>query len=93
MIISRGHSGQVLITGKYMMDYGLSMGKLILPDSIKAGRYQLIAFTNVLDRNNKPVVWFKSAIAIGNISNSNSLQQTVKTLETLSLEKIIPKHY
>ncbi|RZJ75167.1 MAG: hypothetical protein EOO47_20080 [Flavobacterium sp.] len=74
--ISTADSGKVLLVEKYRMDYGLSMGKLMLPDSLRSGLVKLIAFTNVLDSNSKPFVPFSATLTI-----SSQFANATKPLE------------
>jgi len=65
IVISSADSGKILIAEKYPMNYGISIGKLILPDSVKSGTVKLIAFTDVLDRASNPAVFFTATLTIG----------------------------
>lgn len=49
---------------KYAMAYGRSFGSLLLPDSIAPGEYQLLAYTNVTDKDSMPVAIFTQALAV-----------------------------
>ncbi len=66
VVISGADSGNILLDEKYPMDYGISIGKIILPDSIKGGVFKLIAFTDLLDSAYKPAVYFSATLTIGN---------------------------
>ena len=66
VVISSADSGKVLVEEKYAMDHGISIGKLILPDSIKDGIYKFIAYTDVLGPASKPQASFSTTLTIGN---------------------------
>ena len=65
VVISSADSGKVFIAEQYPMDNGISIGKLILPDSIKQGIYKFIAYTDMIGTTAKPAIFFSTTLTIG----------------------------
>lgn len=55
---------KVSVAEKFRMENGLSSGSLVLPDSIPSGNYQLMAYTDQLDEEDRPVAVFSAPIAV-----------------------------
>lgn len=55
---------QIVIQKHYLLKDNLCAGSLLLPDSIAPGNYELIAFTNLIDRNGKPLGMFRQELTI-----------------------------
>ena len=62
------------LQSKYILESGSAAGSVSLPDSIGAGFYQLLAYTNMVDKNSNPIAVFRQEIIIRNLSGySNSI--------------------
>ncbi|WP_131539183.1 hypothetical protein [Pedobacter nototheniae] len=59
---------EIQLQHRFVMENGISFGNLTLPDSIAPGNYNLMAYTNVIDKNNKPIALFKQPITIKSIT-------------------------
>jgi len=73
----RDDNKQVCLQRKFDMQDGIAYGSIPLPDSIAPGRYHLVAYTDVFDKQGQPTALFKQPIAIKSISEpgfSASLQ-------------------
>lgn len=60
----RENDRKVMLDASYKMQYGLSNGSLMLPDSIGPGNYQFIASTNVQDRDGRPLAVFTQSLTL-----------------------------
>lgn len=66
--LCRDGGQEIQLQHRFVMENGISFGSLILPDSIAPGSYNLMAYTNVLNKNNKPIALFKQPITIESIT-------------------------
>lgn len=64
VFLVRHQDRKVYAAEKFRMENGLSAGAMSLPDSIIAGRYQLVAYTGLLDEKDRPVAWFSTPVTI-----------------------------
>jgi len=64
VFLFRHDDRSVALSGKFKIEKGISAGDLILPDSIPAGKYELFAYTNILDKNATPITTFRTPITI-----------------------------
>jgi len=55
---------QIFMQKYYLLKDNLCAGSLLLPDSIAPGNYELVAFTNLIDRNGKPLGAFRQELTI-----------------------------
>jgi hypothetical protein len=69
--IVREDNREVSLQAKYIMKTGLSFGSLNLPDSIPPGNYQLIASTNVWDKEARPLCVFSQPLSIKSITEQD----------------------
>ncbi len=53
----------VVLDEKFVMDKGLAFGNLFIPDSVAAGNYTLVAYTNLM-LNGSPYIKFKQPVTI-----------------------------
>ncbi|WP_316812888.1 hypothetical protein [Pedobacter heparinus] len=58
----------IVLMGKYVMENGLSFGSLNLPDTIASGNYELLASTNVLEKNSHPLCTFSQPVIVKNMT-------------------------
>lgn len=56
-------SRKVVLEDKFLIQKGLAFGNMFIPDSISAGNYTLVAYTNVM-KQGRPWVIFKQSITI-----------------------------
>lgn len=68
LFLFRQDDRSVALSGKFKIEKGMSAGDIILPDSIPAGKYELFAYTNIMDGNNKPATTFRTPITIKSTS-------------------------
>ena len=57
-------SRSIYLQDKYAMEKGLGFGSLALPDTIPPGRYQLMAYTNIVTADQRPVAFFAQSLII-----------------------------
>lgn len=79
---------KVWLTKKYTMDKGLGQGGLALPDTIAPGNYQLLAYTNVLDKNGQPVAVFSTPVVIKN-TTQQAFNSSIVLLDSVIKNGII----
>lgn len=53
----------VVLEDKFIMDKGLAFGNLFIPDSVAAGNYTFVAYTNLMS-NGTPYIMFKQPVTI-----------------------------
>lgn len=53
----------VVLEDKFVMDKGLAFGNLFIPDSVAAGNYTFVAYTNLMS-NGSPYIIFKQPVTI-----------------------------
>ncbi|GAB2978127.1 hypothetical protein GCM10027049_11910 [Mucilaginibacter puniceus] len=53
----------VVLEDKFVMDKGLAFGNLFIPDSVTAGNYTFVAYTNLM-LNGNPYILFKQPVTI-----------------------------
>lgn len=66
----REDNQKVELQDKYAIENGLASGNMTLPDSLPPGNYQLIAYTDVVDKNQLPVLFFTQKLTIKSITES-----------------------
>jgi len=54
----------VVLGENYIMDSGLALGSILLPDSIIPGNYHLVAYTNMVQRNGMPMYLYIQQITV-----------------------------
>jgi hypothetical protein len=88
----------VALSGKFKIEKGISAGDLVLPDSIPAGKYELVAYTNVLDKHNKPITTFSTPITVKSTSvpgfkssiellDSTAKKESIRARLTVSVDR------
>ena len=88
VVLIREDNRKISLQSKYLIESGLGNGNLTLPDTIPPGKYQLLAYTNVLDKNFNPTALFKQPITIKTI-NELSFISTLKLLDTVAGTNLI----
>jgi len=63
-LINDDKSKGVYLSEQYLMKDGLSSGSIDLPDSIPPGSYNLVGYTNILNKNGEPKAIFYQPITI-----------------------------
>lgn len=79
--LTREDSRNVFLQTKYLLQQGWSSGSISLPDSIPPGDYQLIATTNVIDKDGQPIALFTQPISIKSIKDQ-SFKASLSLLDT-----------
>ncbi len=64
IVLVRSDDKRIMLEEKYKISNGHGFGNLMLPDTIAPGNYQLLAYTNVMDKQGHPVDVFKQPIVI-----------------------------
>lgn len=64
VVLIREDGRKICLQSKYVVESGSAAGSLFLPDTIAAGLYQLLAYTNIVDKNAKPIAIFTQGITI-----------------------------
>ncbi|RNL56122.1 hypothetical protein [Pedobacter jejuensis] len=77
LAIADENSNQVILSEKFQMLNAVSSGSLDLPDSIPPGNYNLIATTNIVDKDNKPTSQFITKIVIKTITQQDFTSSVV----------------
>ena len=72
----RNENRKIWLENKFVIKNGISSGCIFLPDSLKAGKYNLVAFTNRIS-NNQPENIFLQPITIKNIVSDFSTSLTL----------------
>jgi hypothetical protein len=57
VFVSEKNSGKIILSDKFFMQNGVSAGSLFIPDSAKAGDYNLIAYTNTFSSEVHPIIF------------------------------------
>lgn len=85
---------------KFLIHHFVSNGNILLPDSLKAGNYIIIAYTNLVNEVNQPVGVAYKPIKIYNKTGEKSFTTSLTVVDSLSdknrvviLHKIIPSSY
>ncbi len=73
---------QMVVQKNYLITDHLCAGSMLLPDSIAAGNYELIASTNVVTGSNQLLAWFRQEVTIK--STLAQALTTTFTIDTLS---------
>lgn len=60
VFLSERKSGRVALSDKFIMEDGMAAGSFFIPDSIKQGEYNLIAYTNTFSLEKHPVLFQQS---------------------------------
>ena len=68
IFLAAENNRKIELEGKFQIETGVCSGSLRLPDTIPPGKYQLIAYTDVLDNSGSPLVQFSIPIEIKNIA-------------------------
>lgn len=55
---------KIFVQKHYLLKDNLCAGSLLLPDSVAPGNYELVAFTNLIDRNGEPLGMFRQELTI-----------------------------
>lgn len=61
---------KIYLEKKFAIEYGLASGSIALPDTVPPGDYQLVASTNVVNKNRMPLVSFYQPITIKSITET-----------------------
>lgn len=96
----RNENRQILLENKFVIKNGISSGCIFLPDSLTAGNYHLVAFTNRI-ANNLPEDIFLQPITIKNVfsefstsltllDSTNQFSDTVKVLLKARTPDLLP---
>lgn len=57
VFLAHRQSGKVVLSSQFVMSQGMGAGYLFIPDSLKAGEYQLVAYTNMTGQEHHPVLF------------------------------------
>ena len=71
IFLVRSDNRKIVLDGKFKLENGLSSGSLMLPDTIPPGSYQLVSYTNAIDRAGYPITSFSVPIEIKSITQRN----------------------
>jgi hypothetical protein len=71
VVLVKDDDRTIALKGKFAMAEGLSFGNILLPDTIRPGNYHLLAYTNVLNKEGKPVDVYMQPIAIKTVANQS----------------------
>lgn len=74
-------SRKVLITADFIMQNGLGFGSLSIPDSIPPGHYQLMAYTNVQNKEGEPEAVFYQSLTFKSLTEQ-VFSSTLTLLDT-----------
>lgn len=64
VVLSNSSTKKVVASDKFVMENGLSAGNIFLADSLAAGEYDLIAYTNTITADKPPTSFFQQRISI-----------------------------
>lgn len=84
----RQEDQQPVMQNQFLMADALSFGSIDLPDSIKPGNYQLLAYTNVLDGKGEPMAVFRQPITIKSITQ-NTFAAELVLMDTIPVNDMI----
>jgi hypothetical protein len=79
----------------HRLDKGLASGTLVLPDTIPPGDYQLVAYPNLLDKNEHPISVFKQPLTIKSIralpfnTKFTFLDSTINNNDSLKIDVMV----
>ncbi|MEO5682342.1 MAG: hypothetical protein ABIQ88_06850 [Chitinophagaceae bacterium] len=83
-------SRKTAIQKKYLLENGLCPGSLLLPDSIMPGNYELLAFTNLVNKAGAPLAVFRQPMTIKSTKSlpfsTNFTMDTLFTQDTLRID-------
>jgi len=83
--VIRNYDRSVLAEGKYVMDNGLAFGNLVLPDSLPAGNYSLVCYTNLF-LNGHPTSLFVQPVTIKS-GDAGSFNATLNVTDGITAGK------
>ena len=86
--LMREDNRKIPIHSKYVMQDGLSFGSLTLPDSIPPGNYQIIAYTNVLDKEDQPLAIFIQPVTIKSLTHQ-AFNATLQLLDPMVTNGVV----
>lgn len=78
----RSDDKRIVLEEKYKMSNGHGFGNLTLPDTIPPGNYQLLAYTNVMDKQGHPADVFDQPIVI-KTTTSQSFNASLVLLDSI----------
>ncbi|GAA4336502.1 hypothetical protein GCM10023149_45360 [Mucilaginibacter gynuensis] len=81
VVLIRDANHQIIMQDKFAMASGLAFGNILLSDSIAPGNYHFIAYTNVLNKEGKPLDVFSQAITI-KAPTEQTFNATMRVLDT-----------
>ncbi|MGG9962783.1 hypothetical protein [Ferruginibacter sp. SUN106] len=81
----RNDDRSVMAEGKYVMDKGLAMGNMVLPDSLPTGDYSLLCYTNLLV-NGFPPALFVQPITIKS-GEARGFNATLSVMDSITAGK------
>jgi hypothetical protein len=81
----RNDDRSVLAEGKYVMDKGLAMGNMVLPDSLPTGNYSLLCYPNLLV-NGLPPALFVQPITIKS-GEARGFNATLSLMDSITTGK------
>ncbi|CAG5006854.1 hypothetical protein DYBT9275_03910 [Dyadobacter sp. CECT 9275] len=85
LVLVREANQKVQLQDKFAMENGLASGNMALPDSLPPGNYQLIAYTDVVDKNQLPIILFVQKLTIKSITESPFSVSTM-LLDTVDID-------
>ncbi|RYG21927.1 MAG: hypothetical protein EOO07_01345, partial [Chitinophagaceae bacterium] len=74
-------SRKINLSELYVMEGGLAFGSIVLPDTIVPGNYQLLAYTNIVDRKGMPFELFSIPLTIKSTAETK-FNASIKLLDT-----------
>ena len=81
--LARQDDNKILIHQKFIMEDGFSNGNIHLPDSIPPGDYQLMAYTNPVDKFNKPLDVFTQQLTVKSV-NQETINANISLVDTVA---------
>lgn len=71
VFLTRSDSRQIILAEKFKLQDGLSLGSILLPDTIPPGSYLLTSYTSTINKDGFPVASFSLPIEIKNTTRQN----------------------
>jgi hypothetical protein len=79
-------SKKINLSELYAMEAGLASGSIVLPDTIVPGNYQLLAYTNIVDKKGMPFEVFSIPLTIKSTVETK-FNASIKLLDTAQIFK------
>ncbi|MEP6747189.1 MAG: hypothetical protein ABJB86_05670 [Bacteroidota bacterium] len=84
-------TGEIALQKKYLLEKNFCPGSLLLRDTVKPGNYELLAFTNLVNKKAFPLAVFRQSLTIKSIkdltfSTNFTIADTSLTSDTLRID-------